>query len=90
MTKELPQQFTGSSAWVTADLASDSSAWLKEIVSLDVKELEVAAKRYLDTGKNIGEITVDDFMLPEFSKYLQRLKRKLITGTVLKSFAACQ
>lgn len=80
MTKEMPQEFTGPSAWVAADFASDSSTWLKEITGPEIRELEVAANRYLDIGKDIGEIIADDFHIPEFSKYLQQLKRKLLTG----------
>lgn len=80
MNVELPQSFSGAAAWVSADLEDDTSTWLKVLTSSEVAELESAAKRYLDVGKDIGEMSAVDFEIPEFSKHLQRLKQKLLSG----------
>lgn len=84
MSTQLPQQFTGASAWVSADLAGDDDAWLKTLSAGEIAELESAAKHYLSSGKDIGEISASEFLIPEFSKHLQKLKVKLLKGNGLE------
>jgi len=64
MIDSIPDKFSSSAAWLAADLSSDTSAWLKVLSDAEITELETAAKRYLDTGKDIGEITKDNFKIP--------------------------
>ena len=59
MNKELPNQFEGPDAWVSGDLVQSPDSWLKVLSESVVSELEAAAKAYLATGKDIGEITAD-------------------------------
>lgn len=80
MNKELPNQFEGPDAWVSGDLVQSPDSWLKVLSESVVSELEAAAKAYLATGKDIGEITADDFNIPGFQKHLLHLKHKLLHG----------
>jgi len=75
---ELPAEFCGDAAWLGPDMASNTGRWLTTLSTAEVAELESAASRYLDSGKDIGEITRDDFVIPEFSKYVDSLKNKLL------------
>ena len=80
MTTQLPEVFNGPDAWVSADLASNTDAWLKILSTREVVELEEAAHTYIKTGRDVGEISCDDFVIPEFGKHLQTLKAKLLKG----------
>ena len=84
MNEELPAKFTGPSAWVSENLANNTDSWLKTLTSQEVAELESAAKQFLSTGKDIGELASVDFEIPELSKHLQRLKQKLLHGNGLE------
>jgi len=78
--RELPEEFSGDAAWLGTDMASNPGRWLTTLSSAQVAELETAAARYLDAGKDIGEISQGDFYIPEFSKYIDALKSKLLHG----------
>ncbi len=84
MNDEIPATFAGPSAWVSENLANNTDSWLKTLTSREVAELESAAKRFLRTGIDIGELASGDFQIPELAKYLQRLKHKLLQGNGLE------
>ncbi len=81
MNTVLPEPFTGPNAWVSADLANNTNAWLKTLTAHEIAELECAASVFLSTGRDIGEVTAADFKIPEFSKHLRVLKSKLLNGS---------
>ena len=80
MNTELPASFTGEAAWVATDLGNNPDTWLRALNSDEVSELELSAKRYLETGKDVGEITKNDFALHGFARHLESLKQKLLYG----------
>ena len=79
MTAPLPPTFTGPSAWVGRDMAQRSD-WLVQLDSAQIAELEAAAAHYLSLGRDVGEISAQDFPLPTFAQDLQRLSHTLLHG----------
>ena len=77
---DLPDRFTGPSAWVGRDLAQNVDQWLYTLSADDIADLEQAARRYLSLGRDIGEISADAFPLKTFSAHLDQLKAKLLQG----------
>jgi len=54
--------------------------WLTELCCAQVVDLERAAKNYLASGRDIGEISASDFPLPTMKAYLKKLTDKLLHG----------
>ncbi len=75
---DLPAPFSGPAAWVANDLASDPKSWLLELTPLQITELEQAAELYLSTGKDIGDITSEQFQLNTLGSYFSSLRHKLL------------
>ena len=80
----MPDKLEGESAWVGADLANNTALWLRQLSHAEIDELVNAAHQYLNTGKDIGEITRDDFKIPVFGQHLANLKQKLLHGNGLE------
>jgi len=57
----IPEKFEGPSAWVGADLQTRQSEWLYTLNAGDISEIEGAARHYLSLGRDVGEITAQDF-----------------------------
>lgn len=76
----IPERFTGPAAWVGKDLQARQSEWLYTLDIDEISEIEKAAKHYLSLGRDVGEITADDFPLFSFSNYLQEMSQKLLFG----------
>jgi len=76
----LPETFSGDAAWLAKDLLNQSSAWLTEIDDVQVAELVHAARHFLATGRDIGEISADLFPLNSLKPYVKTLKQKLLEG----------
>jgi alpha-ketoglutarate-dependent taurine dioxygenase len=77
---EIPETITGPAAWLGGDLRARPDAWLVRLSDEDVADLERAARRYLSLGRDVGEITADDFPLRTFDAHLRDLKEKLLHG----------
>lgn len=75
---DIPATFNSPAAWTARDLQGES--WLHALSGDTIAELEAAAHHYLGLGRDIGEITAEDFPLPTFSAHLRALKSTLITG----------
>jgi len=88
MTIPLPERFSSKAAWVASDLNNEPDSWLKTLTHSEILELEQAAAHYLDSGKDIGEITKDDFPLPTLSVHLEKLKEQLLHGIGLEVIRA--
>lgn len=76
----LPNSFSGESAWLAKDLQNQTASWLTQLTDKQVDELLQAARLYLATGKDIGEIDANQFSLTTLKPYLQSLKHKLLKG----------
>lgn len=79
-----PDRLEGKAAWLAADLADNTGLWLRQLGDAETDELVKAAHQFLSTGKDIGEITKDDFKIPVFTQHLSTLKRKLLHGCGLE------
>lgn len=77
MTHPLPTPFTGPSAWEGRDMARRND-WLVQLTPAQIAELEAAAAHYLSLGRDIGEITAQDFPLPTFAAHLAALSDTLL------------
>lgn len=76
----IPPVLTGPSAWVGPDLAQDESLWLYHLSAAEIADVERAARAYLATGRDLGEMRAADFPLPVLGSHLHGLRHKLIHG----------
>jgi hypothetical protein len=76
----LPDRFTGPSAWLGKDLQAREQDWLIQLTPDQVADLEQAARHYLSLGRDVGEITKEDFPLQHFGAHLAQLSDKLVNG----------
>lgn len=77
---QMPERFTGPSAWEGTQLAADPERWLYQLTADDIADLEAASAHYLSLDRDIGEITKEDFPLAHFAEHLSELKAKLLSG----------
>ncbi len=77
---QIPEHFSGPSAWVGAELENQPERWLYTLTKDDIADLEAAAAHYLSLGRDIGEISAGDFPLSHFNAHLDDLKSKLLHG----------
>ncbi|MCJ8325282.1 MAG: TauD/TfdA family dioxygenase [Rhizobiales bacterium] len=75
-----PQVIVGPSAWIGEDMATNSDVWLTKLTEQDIHELETAANNFIDSSKNIGEISKSDFPLPTLAIRFAKLRKTLIDG----------
>jgi hypothetical protein len=79
-TSRMPQKITGPAAWTGPEMARNERAWLYQLSSEDVADLEAAARHYLSLHRDVGEITATDFPLSSFAGHLKALRNKLLHG----------
>ena len=80
MLDSLPQRIDDASAWVGSEMAKNPDHWLMPLAAQDVTELHKAADHFLGLGKDIGEISADDFPLDTLAAHFAQLRQKLIHG----------
>ena len=82
MSTQLPpmQAMTGDQAWIGAELQNTPAVWRWHLSASEITQLEQAATAFLDTGKDPGEISADNFPLPDMAQNLIALRRELISG----------
>jgi hypothetical protein len=80
MPDGLPDRFDGPSAWHGEDLADTPELWLHHLSQADIAELQTAARGYLATGRDIGEIDAGSFPLPRLAPGLADLRQTLLHG----------
>ena len=80
----IPEKFDGPSAWVGADLQTRQGEWLYTLSADDISEIEHAARHYLSFGRDVGEITAQDFPLPQFSDHLNKMSEKQLQEQYIK------
>ena len=78
MIKNLPEKITGPAAWLGSDMQHNQDVWLYHLSSKDVADLEQAARHYLSLGRDIGEITKENFPLNSFDAHLEGLRETLL------------
>ena len=81
---QLPDAIAKPSAWLGTDMARNPDAWLYQLTSDDVRELEVAATHFQSLGIDIGEISKETFPLATFCVHIAGLKQTLLSGVGLE------
>ena len=76
----LPDRFDGAAAWVGPEMAAREDEWIVRWSESQVEELEAAAHHYLSLGRDVGEITAEDFPLPTLAPRLEEVKERLLRG----------
>lgn len=74
----MPKEMTGPAAWVGSHMQAATDLWVHHLSLLEITALENAARIFLDTDKDIGEMTADAFAAPAMHATLHRLRRALL------------
>ncbi|MEQ8895998.1 MAG: TauD/TfdA family dioxygenase [Roseovarius sp.] len=77
---DLPEKLTGPSAWIGRDMARHPDQWLYHLEEEDIADLEQAAEHFLSLGRDVGEITSEDFPLRRFTGHLKDLRHTMREG----------
>ena len=77
---QLPDAIAKPSAWLGTDMTRNPDAWLYQLTSDDVRELEAAATHFQSLGIDIGEISKETFPLATFCVHIAGLKQTLLSG----------
>ncbi|WP_422026387.1 TauD/TfdA family dioxygenase [Roseovarius sp.] len=77
---DLPDKLTGPSAWIGRDMAGNPDRWLYRLDEADIADLEQAAEHFLGLGRDVGEITREDFPLQRFTGHLEELRCTMREG----------
>lgn len=80
LEKNPPESIGGPSAWIGEDLANQEASWLINLTQRQIDELEAAAHHYLSLGKDVGEITADQFPVEHCAELFESLKHTLLRG----------
>lgn len=75
-----PKTLDTPASWSGKQLVQAPNKWITKFSENELSELEKAANEFLSKGKNIGEITKDDFVLTTLNSMLSTLKHTLIEG----------
>lgn len=77
---DLPPRQKGPAAWIGAEMARRPDLWQRALSAAEIAELEAAARAYLATGRDVGEISAGAFPLPLLGPWLAELRQTLIGG----------
>ncbi|WP_207479309.1 TauD/TfdA family dioxygenase [Arenibaculum pallidiluteum] len=78
-TDGLPPEITGPSAWYGPDMAR-SRDWIIPLEPSEVAELDAAARRIAESGREIATLTRDDFPLPTLGPRLLSVLKEVLDG----------
>lgn len=78
--QEIPNEQMIPAAWYGAEMAGQEDQWLGHLNQTEIAELEAAARRCLDKGLDISQITVEEFLLPKLGRRLALLQATLLHG----------
>lgn len=77
---DIPDSFSGPSAWTGRDMRQQPERWLYTLTSDDIADLENAATHFQKLQQDVGTITRETFPLRCFDQHLALLKEKLLHG----------
>jgi hypothetical protein len=77
---KMPARFDEPSAWRGPEMAAEPERWLTEWSSTDIAELEAAARAFLATETDIGEISAAAFPLPTLERRIRAMRDVLLQG----------
>lgn len=75
-----PKEIAGPTAWSKTDYASNPERWTHIFSADEVREMSEAADAFIASGTPLTGITKDLFPLPNFSKFLEPLRKELVDG----------
>ncbi len=77
---QIPERLTGPAAWTGTEMAAAPERWVRDLSADEIAELEAAAAHYLSLGRDIGEISAEDFPLPTLAAHFKSLRDTLLNG----------
>ena len=77
---DFPAEIQCPTAWSKADYKDNPERWTHHFSESEVKEISDAADAFIASGTPLTGITKAKFGLPEFSKFLEPLRKELIDG----------
>jgi hypothetical protein len=77
---DFPKKIQGATAWTKADYQDNPSRWVHHFTPSEISEISSAADQFIASKTPLTGITKEKFQLPEFSKFLEPLRRELIDG----------
>ena len=80
MQNDIPEPLQSPAAWIGADMTAQPDRWLEYLSRDEIAELEAAAKRFLDTTRDLATLVKADFHLPQLASRLAKLKQTLLQG----------
>lgn len=75
-----PKTITGPTVWKASDYKNNPERWTHVFSDAENAEIGAAADKFLASGTPLTGISKENFVLPEFSKFLEPLKRELVDG----------
>lgn len=78
--EDFPKEITGPTVWKAEDYRNNPERWTHVFSDEENAEISAAADRFLESGTPLTGITKDNFQLPEFSKFLEPLRKELLNG----------
>src|ERR1700744_6223274 len=81
MTASLPRPLIeGPSAWKGAELTQKPDVWIYRLSDAEIQEIEQATEVAMASGKEMAEVTKEDFPLPTVSRTLRAIRGELFDG----------
>ncbi len=77
---DLPPHQSIPAAWYGRELEAQPDRWLGRLDGREIGELEAAARAWLEQGRDIAQITANEFALPTLGVRLERLRNDLLHG----------
>ncbi|KAH7393991.1 hypothetical protein DE146DRAFT_660475 [Phaeosphaeria sp. MPI-PUGE-AT-0046c] len=77
---DFPKEIAGSTAWNRDDYKNNAEHWTHYFSEEEVKEISDAADTFISSGTPLTGITKTKFQLPQFSHFLEPLRKELIDG----------
>lgn len=77
---QIPEVLTGPAAWIGSDMRTREAQWVHDLTPAEISDLETAAAQYLALGRDVGEITAQDFPLSDVLPILNRMRETLLRG----------
>ena len=76
----IPARQDNKLAWYGPALRSAPDAWVIQLGTAEIVEIEAAAKNIHDRGVPLVAVTKENFLLPEVGRQLQHLAEQLVDG----------
>lgn len=78
--EDFPKEIKGQTVWKAEDYKNNPERWTHVFSEEENAEIGAAADKFLASGIPLTGISKENFPLPEFSKFLEPLRKELIDG----------